>query len=112
MRTKGALALVIAIVVSASLLAGLYLPRLFYRGRIVIRAYAIGSDGNPTQLTNASFSVWAWAPTPNGTEFIPIYNGTGPQAVIDLSRLVGWAKDWIHAYGKAAIRSLTPSIII
>jgi len=112
LRTKGALALVIAIVVSASLLAGLYLPRLFYRGRIVIRAYAIGSDGNPTQLTNASFSVWAWAPTPNGTEFIPIYNGTGPQAVIDLSRLVGWAEDWIHAYGKAAIRSLAPSIII
>jgi len=114
LRTKGALALVIAIVVSASLLAGLsYLvPSLFHRGRIIIRAYAIRSDGGPTQLTNASFSVWAWAPTPNGTEFIPVYNGTGPQAVINLSRLVGWAEDWIHAYGKAAIRSLEPSIII
>jgi hypothetical protein len=81
-------------------------------GRIIVRAYAIGGDGDPTQLTNASFSVWAWAPTPNGTEFIPVFNGTGPQAVINLSRLVGWAKDWIHAYGKAAIRSFKPSIII
>jgi len=112
LRTKGALALVIAIVVSASLPAGLYLPRLFYRGRIIIRAYAMGSDGGLIQLTNASFSVWAWAPTPNGTEFIPVYNGTGPQAVINLARLVGWAEDWIHAYGRAAIRSLAPSIII
>jgi hypothetical protein len=32
--------------------------------------------------------------------------------VIDLARLAGWAEDWIHAYGKAAIRSLAPSIII
>jgi hypothetical protein len=112
LRTKRALALVIAVMVSASLLAGLYLPRLLYRGRIIIRAYAMGSGGGLTQLTNASFSVWAWAPTPNGTEFMPVYNGTGPQAVIGLSRLASWAEDWIHAYGKAAIRSLAPSIII
>jgi len=115
LRAARALVLVIAvIVVSASLLAGLsYLvPSLLHRGRIIIRAYAIGSDGDPTQLTNASFSVWAWAPTPNGTEFIPVYNGTGAQAVIDLSRLVDWAEDWIHAYGKAAIFSFEPSIII
>ncbi|MFP3321078.1 MAG: hypothetical protein RXO24_10955 [Acidilobus sp.] len=114
MRAARALALVLIIIVSASLLAGLsYLvPSLFHRGRIIIRAYAMGGDGDPTQLTNASFSVWAWAPTPNGTEFIPVFNGTGPQAVINLSRLVGWAKDWIHAYGRAAIRSFEPSIII
>jgi len=114
LRAARALALVLIIIVSASLLAGLsYLvPSLFHRGRIIIRAYAMGGDGDPTQLTNASFSVWAWAPTPNGTEFIPVFNGTGPQAVINLSRLVGWAKDWIHAYGKAAIRSFEPSIII
>jgi hypothetical protein len=56
--------------------------------------------------------VWAWAPTPNGTEFIPVFNGTGPQAVINLARLVGWAEDWISTYGKAAIRSFKPSIII
>ena len=114
MRTKRALALVLVIVVSASLLAGLsYLvPGLLHRGRIIIRAYAMGGDGDPTQLTNASFSVWAWAPTPNGTEFIPVFNGTGPQAVINLSRLVGWAEDWIHAYGRAAIFSFEPSIII
>jgi len=113
LRTKRALALVIAIVVSASLLAGLYLPELFYRrGVIIVRAYAMGSDGSPTQLTNASFSVWAWAPTLNGTEFIPVFNGTGPQAVIDLSRLVGWAEDWISTYGMAAIFSFEPSIII
>jgi len=31
--------------------------------------------------------VWAWAPTPNGTEFIPIYNGTGLQAVIGPGKL-------------------------
>jgi len=114
LRTKRALALVLVIIVSASLLAGLsYLvPSLLHRGRIVIRAYAIGSDGDPTQLTNASFSVWAWAPTPSGTEFIPVFNGTGAQAVINLSRLVGWAEDWIHAYGRAAIFSFEPSIII
>ena len=112
MRAARALALVIAIIVSASLLAGLYLPRLLYRGRIIVRAYAMGSDGGLTQLTNASFSVWAWAPTPNGTTFIPVFNGTEPQAVINLARLAGWAEDWIHAYGKAAIRSLAPSIII
>ncbi|ESQ22647.1 MAG: hypothetical protein MGAcid_12510 [uncultured Acidilobus sp. MG] len=115
MRKARALALVLIIVVSASLLAGLFYTRLnlFHRrGVIIIRAYAIGSDGDPTQLTNASFSVWAWAPTPNGTEFIPVFNGTGAQAVINLSRLVGWAEDWIHAYGKAAIFSFEPSIII
>ncbi|ESQ21016.1 MAG: hypothetical protein CISAcid_10490 [uncultured Acidilobus sp. CIS] len=114
MRAARALALILIIVVSASLLAGLsYLvPSLFHRGRIIIRAYAIGGDGDSTQLTNASFSVWAWAPTPNGTTFIPVFNGTGPQAVINLSRLVGWAEDWIRAYGKAAIFSFEPSIII
>jgi len=116
LRAARALALVIAvIVVSASLLAGLsYLvPSLFHRrGVIIVRAYAIGSDGDPTQLTNASFSVWAWAPTPNGTEFIPVFNGTGPQALINLSRLVSWAEDWIHAYGMAAIFSFKPSITI
>ena len=112
MRARRALALVLIIIVSASLLAGLYLPGLLYRGRIIIRAYAIGSDGDSTQLTNASFSVWAWAPTPNGTEFIPVFNGTGAQAVIDLTELVGWAEDWIHAYGMAAIFSFEPSIII
>jgi hypothetical protein len=114
LRAKRALALVLIIVVSASLLARLsYLvPSLFHRGRIIIRAYAIGGDGDSTQLTNASFSVWAWAPTPHGTEFIPVFNGTGAQAVISLARLVGWAEDWIRAYGKAAIRSFKPSIII
>jgi hypothetical protein len=114
LRAARALALVLVIIVSASLLAGLsYLvPSLFHRGRIIIRAYAMGGHGDPTQLTNASFSVWAWAPTPNGTEFIPVFNGTGAQAVINLRRLVGWAEDWIHAYGKAAIRSFEPSIII
>jgi len=113
LRAARDLALVLVIIVSTSLLAGLYLLELFHRrGVIIIRAYAIGSDGDLIQLTNASFSVWAWAPTPNGTEFIPVFNGTGPQAVINLSRLVGWAEDWIHAYGMAAIRSLAPSIII
>jgi len=110
-----ALALVIAVIVSASLLAGLsYLvPGLFHRrGVIIVRAYAIGNDGDPTQLTNASFSVWAWAPTPNGTEFIPVFNGTGAQALINLTRLVGWAEDWIRAYGMAAIFSFEPSITI
>jgi hypothetical protein len=115
LRSKRALALILIIVVSASLLAGLFYTRLnlFYRrGVIIVRAYAMGSDGDPTQLTNASFSVWAWAPTPNGTEFIPVFNGTGAQAVINLTELVGWAEDWIHAYGRAAIRSFEPSIII
>ncbi|ESQ25567.1 MAG: hypothetical protein JCHSAcid_05040 [uncultured Acidilobus sp. JCHS] len=115
MRTKGALALVLIIVVSASLLAGLFyaMPSLFHRrGVIIVRAYAIGSDGGLIQLTNASFSVWAWAPTPNGTEFIPVFNGTGAQAAINLTRLVGWAEDWISTYGMAAIFSFEPSIII
>ncbi|MFP3286906.1 MAG: hypothetical protein RXP86_06625 [Acidilobus sp.] len=115
MRKARALALVLIIVVSASLPAGLFYTRLnlFYRrGVIIVRAYAMGGDGDSVQLTNASFSVWAWAPTPNGTEFIPVFNGTGAQAVINLARLVGWAEDWIHAYGRAAIRSFKPSIII
>ncbi|ESQ21145.1 MAG: hypothetical protein CISAcid_09290 [uncultured Acidilobus sp. CIS] len=115
MRTARALALVLIIVVSASLLTGLFYTRLnlFYRrGVIIVRAYAMGSDGNPTQLTNASFSVWAWAPTPNGTMFIPIYNGTGPQAVIGPGRLVRWAEDWIRAYGRVAVSAFEPSIII
>jgi hypothetical protein len=114
LRAKRVLALVLVIIVSASLLAGLsYLvPSLLHRGRIIIRAYAIGGDGDPTQLTNASFSVWAWAPTPNGTEFIPVFNGTGAQAVINLTELVGWAEDWISTYGMAAIFSFEPSITI
>jgi len=115
LRKARALALVLIIVVSASLLAGLFYTRLnlFYRrGVIIVRAYAMGSDGNPTQLTNASFSVWAWAPTPNGTMFIPIYNGTGPQAVIGPGRLVRWAEDWIRAYGRVAVSAFEPSIII
>jgi len=65
LRTARALALVIAIIVSASLLAGLFYTRLnlFHRrGVIIIRAYAMGSDGDPTQLTNASFSVWGLGP--------------------------------------------------
>jgi len=114
LRAARALALILIIIVSASLLAGLsYLvPGLFHRGRIIIRAYAMGSDGDSTQLTNASFSAWAWAPTPNGTEFIPVFNGTGPQAVINLTGLVGWAEDWISTYGMAAIFSFEPSITI
>jgi len=56
--------------------------------------------------------VWAWAPTPNGTEFIPIYNGTGPQAVIGPGKLASWAEDWVHAYGRVAIGAFEPSIII
>ncbi len=115
MRKARALALVLIVIVLASLLAGLFYTRLnlFYRrGVIIVRAYAMGSDGNPTQLTNASFSVWAWAPTPNGTMFIPIYNGTGLQAVIGLGKLVRWAEDWIRAYGRVAVGAFEPSIII
>jgi len=115
LRAARALALVLVIVVSASLLAGLFyaMPNLFHRrGVIIVRAYAVGSDGDSVQLTNASFSVWAWAPTPNGTEFIPIYNGTGFQAVIGPGRLARWAEDWVHAYGDAAISAFKPSIII
>ena len=119
MRTARALALVLIIVVSASLLAGLFYttPNLFYWGRVIVgsvivRAYAVGSYGLLVWLTNASFSVWAWAPTPNGTGFIPIYNGTGPQAVIGPGKLLGWAEEWIRAYGKVAVSAFEPSIII
>jgi len=87
-------------------------PNLFYWGDVIVRAYAIGSYGLLVWLTNASFSVWAWVPTPNGTEFIPIYNGTGLQAVICPGRLARWAEDWVHAYGDAAIGVFKPSIII
>jgi len=44
--------------------------------------------------------------------FIPIYNGTGPQAVIGLGRLARWAEDWIRAYGRVAVSAFEPSIII
>jgi hypothetical protein len=114
-----ALALVLIIVVSASLLAGLFYttPNLFYWGSVIVgsvivRAYAVGSHHTLVWLTNASFSVWAWAPTPNGTEFIPIYNGTGLQAVIGPGKLLGWAEDWVHAYGDVAVSAFEPSIII
>jgi hypothetical protein len=72
LRTKRALALVLIAIVLALLLAELFYatPNLFYWGSVIIRAYAIGSYGLLVWLTNASFSVWAWAPTPNGTEFI------------------------------------------
>jgi len=109
---KRALALALIIIVLASLLVWLYSPGLLYWRDVIIRAYAVGSHHMLFWLTNASFSVWAWAPTPNGTEFIPIYNGTGLQAVIGLGRLVGWAEDWVHAYGKVAISAFEPSIII
>ena len=114
MRTKRALALVLIIIVSASLLAGLFYltPGVLYWRDVIIRAYAVGSHHTLVWLTNASFSVWAWAPTPNGTEFIPIYNGTGPQAVIGPGRLARWAEDWIRAYGRVAIGVFEPSIII
>jgi len=87
-------------------------PNLFYWGDVIVRAYVVGSYGLLVWLTNASFSVWAWAPTPNGTEFIPIYNGTGLQAVIGPGKLLGWAEDWIRAYGRTAIGVFEPSIII
>ncbi|ESQ25792.1 MAG: hypothetical protein JCHSAcid_07290 [uncultured Acidilobus sp. JCHS] len=114
MRTKRALALVLIIIVLASLLAGLFYltPGLLYWRDVIIRAYAVGSHHTLVWLTNASFSVWAWAPTPNGTMFIPIYNGTGLQAVIGPGRLVRWADDWVHAYGDAAVSAFEPSIII
>jgi hypothetical protein len=112
LRTKRALALALIIIVSASLLVWLYSPGLLYWRSVIIRAYAIGSYGLLVWLTNASFSVWAWAPTPNGTEFIPIYNGTGLQAVIGPGRLARWAEDWIRDYGKVAIGVFEPSIII
>ncbi len=112
MRTKRALALALIIIVSASLLVWLYSPGLLYWRSVIIRAYAVGSHHTLIWLTNASFSVWAWAPTPNGTEFIPIYNGTGPRAVIGPGKLVRWAEDWIRAYGRVAIGAFEPSIII
>jgi len=79
LRTKRALALALIIIVLASLLVWLYSPGLLYWRDVIIRAYAVGSHHMLFWLTNASFSVWAWAPTPNGTEFIPVYNGTGPR---------------------------------
>jgi len=89
LRTKRALALALIIIVLASLLVWLYSPGLLYWRDVIIRAYAVGSHHTLIWLTNASFSVWAWAPTPNGTEFIPIYNGTGLQAVIGPGKLPG-----------------------
>jgi len=114
LRTKRALALALVIIILASLLTGLFyaMPGVLYWRDVIIRAYAVGSYGMLVWLTNASFSVWAWAPTPNGTEFIPIYNGTGLQAVIGPGRLAGWAEDWVHAYGDAAVSAFKPSIII
>jgi len=112
LRTKRALALALIIIVLASLLVWLYSPGLLYWRDVIIRAYAVGSHHTLVWLTNASFSVWAWAPTPNGTKFIPIYNGTGPQAVIGPGKLLGWAEDWIRAYGRVAIGAFKPSIII
>jgi len=114
LRTARALALALIVIVSASLLAGLFYltPGVLYWRDVIIRAYAVESHHMLVWLTNASFSVWAWAPTPNGTEFIPIYNGTGLQAVISPGRLASWAEEWIHDYGRVAVSAFEPSIII
>ncbi|MGC9071258.1 MAG: hypothetical protein ACP5HK_00965 [Acidilobus sp.] len=112
MSYKSAAAVLVAALVVASALLGLhYLSRPSRRGELIVRAFYPGGD-DPVQIGNASFSVWAWAPTPSGTQLIPVYNGTGPQAVINLSKLVGWAEDWMEYYGPAAVASFMPSIIV
>jgi len=87
----------------------------FYSGSvIIIRIYAVGNHHKLIPLTNASFSMWAWVPTPNGTAFMPICVGTGSQTVMDASTsvLVSWAEGWVRTYGNVAITSLEPSITI
>jgi hypothetical protein len=68
LRTKRALALALVIIVLASLLAGLFYltPGVLYWRDVIIRAYAVGSHHTLFWLTNASFSVWAWAPLLTG----------------------------------------------
>ncbi|WP_427972933.1 hypothetical protein [Acidilobus sp.] len=63
LTARAAAVLIIIVTAASALLTGVYvLPGALVRGRLIIRAFYI-RGGDPVQITNASFSVWAWAPT-------------------------------------------------
>ncbi|WP_292319590.1 hypothetical protein [Caldisphaera sp.] len=75
--------------------------------------YSIYEKGDDSQIIkNASYSVWVFYPTKNGTVFQSIYNGTGGIININMSSLINWAKSWIKYYGYDSIFSFMPSLII
>ena len=75
--------------------------------------YSIYEKGDDSQIIkNASYSVWVFYPTKNGTVFQSIYNGTGGIININMSSLIKWAKSWRYYYGYDSIFSFMPSLII
>ncbi|ADL19013.1 hypothetical protein ASAC_0606 [Acidilobus saccharovorans 345-15] len=112
LTARAAAVLIIIVTAASALLTGIYvLPGALVRGRLIIRAFYL-RDGSPVQIENASFSVWAWAPTQKGTELMPIFNGTGGEINIDMSKLLAWVEDWLRYYGPGAMTSFMPSIIV
>mgnify|MGYP001772645516 CR=1 FL=1 len=115
--SRSAVAALVIVIVAAALALPFMRQRLAASGPRPRRGYlAIAvfdpSRGAPQLVPNASVSVWAWAPTLNGTEFIPVFNGTGGVVYVNLSRLRGWAEAWVRRYGEGAVYSIEPSIII
>ena len=116
---RALLAIIIMVIVAAAVaLPALRLlppPWLWFarrRGFLALYAVAVNKRGDAQYLTNASFSVWVFYPTKNGTVFQAIYNGTGGLAYINLSSLIKWAEAWIDYYGPQAIYSFMPSLIV
>lgn len=110
--------LIVAVVVATVALPALRLllpPWLWLakrRGFLTLYAVAPSRDGDLQLLGNASFSVWAFYPTPRGTVFQGVYNGTGGLVYINLSSLVSWAEAWVSYYGPQAVYYFMPSLVV
>ena len=111
-------ALLVVVIVAATVLLALHFNLLASprprprRGYLALYAVTPGRGGDLQPLSNASFTVWAFYPTKNGTALQAIYNGTGGLAYINLSTLVNWAEAWTRYYGPQAIYSFMPSLIV
>ena len=82
------------------------------RGYLTLYAVVPGRGGNALLISNASFSVWAFYPTPRGTALQGIFNGTGGLAYVNLSSLINWSRAWTSYYGPQAVLSFMPSLIV
>jgi len=105
--------LIASIVIIAIVLPILYLNFFTIRPRRdTLTVYSVYPKGGDSKIINASYSIWVFYPTKNGTVFQSVFNGTGKIVNIRMSSLIKWAKSWIRYYGSDAISSFMPSIII
>ncbi|MEB2793175.1 MAG: hypothetical protein LRS41_03855 [Caldisphaeraceae archaeon] len=105
--------LIASIVIIAIALPILYLNFFTIRPRRdTLTVYSVYPKHGDPQIINASYSIWVFYPTENGTIFQSVFNGTGKIVNIRMSSLIKWAKSWIRYYGRDAIFSFMPSIII